>query len=63
MASFICITIITDRFEDLRYILHFSGVKSSAYMLGITLADTLLCIIPNIIFVILGCIFGIDVFK
>jgi hypothetical protein len=54
--------LITDRFEDLRYLLNFVGVKSSAYILGITLADTLLCVVPNIIFIYLATIFGIPVF-
>ena len=62
MAAFVGITLITDRFEDVRYLLNFSGVKSSAYILGITLADTLLCVVPNIIFIYLATIFGIPVF-
>ena len=61
LSSFVSITLVTDRFEDLRYLLNFSGVKSSAYILGITLADTLLIIVPNIVFILLGCIFGIDI--
>jgi hypothetical protein len=63
MGSFLCITLITDRFEDLRYLLNFAGVKSSAYILGITLADTLLCLIPSIIFIHLAKIFGIHIFN
>jgi hypothetical protein len=63
MATFVCVTLVTDRFEDLRYLLNFSGVKSSAYILGISLADTLLCLIPNILFILLGCIFGIDILR
>ena len=63
MAAFVCITLVADRFHDLRYLLHFSGLRSSSYILGISLGDTLLCIIPNLFFVILGCIFGIDIFR
>ena len=62
MGTFVSLTLITDRFEDLRYLLNFVGVKSSAYILGITLADTLLCVVPNIIFIYLATIFGIPVF-
>ena len=63
MAGFVGITLITDRFEDVRYLLNFSGVKSSAYILGITLADTLICLIPNILFILLGLTFGIDILR
>jgi hypothetical protein len=47
----------------LRYILHFSGNTSKAYVLGITAADSLLVLVPNILFVLLGIVLGIDVFH
>jgi len=39
-------TMVKDRKDDLRYLLNCTGASSFAYLLGISLADSLLLLIP-----------------
>ena len=63
ISQFAAFTLVNDRFCYLRYILHFYGNSSQAYVCGITAADSLLVLLPNVLFILLGIVFGIHVFH
>lgn len=56
-------TVMKDRFHDLRYILNFTGVRPVAYIVGLQLAEFALCLIPVILSVFVGIILDLDTFK
>lgn len=48
------ITPVKDKEDKLRYLLNFTGISSTAYYMGIFLADLILFIVPTIMIVILS---------
>lgn len=53
------IVILKDRFDGLRYLLNFSGIKSLSYKLGLFLADMCIYMVMGILFIVVGMILGI----
>ena len=45
-SGLFAVTLVKDRSDGCRYLMKISGVRSSAYILGISLADSALLIIP-----------------
>ena len=53
-------TLANDRKNDLRYLLNLNGTSSFAYFLGLSLADSLLHLVPSVMIFILAAIIKID---
>jgi hypothetical protein len=56
------VTTVQDREEKLRYLLNFSGMRSSAYYLGLLLAEVIIFLFPQCILMLLSRVIGIDVY-
>ena len=54
-------TPVEDREQKLRYLLNFAGMRSSAYFIGLLLADVVIFCIPQILLAILFYILKVDV--
>jgi len=55
-SGFFIIPAATDRCDGLRNLLHFAGLDSVAYYLGLIFADFTLFVIPSILLVVTGII-------
>jgi hypothetical protein len=53
----------TDRYDGLRNLLHFAGIDSVSYYLGLIIADFTLFIIPSALLVLAGMFLSIQQFK
>lgn len=56
-------TFMKDRFDGLRYILNFTGIKSSAYILGLQFADLIMCLMTILGSILVGNVLGLETFK
>lgn len=61
-SGLFAVTLVKDRNDGCRYLMKISGVRSSAYILGISLADSALLIIPISFLVLFALILKIQVF-
>ena len=61
-SGFFIIPAATDRCDGLRNLLHFAGIDSVAYYLGIIFADLTLFLIPSALLVVAGVIMQIQQF-
>lgn len=61
-SGLFAVTLVKDRNDGCRYLMKISGVRSSAYILGISLADSALLIIPISFLVLFALILNIQVF-
>jgi hypothetical protein len=61
-SGLFAVTLVKDRNDGCRYLMKISGVRSSAYILGISLADSALLIIPISFLVLFALILKIEVF-
>lgn len=62
-SGFFIVPAATDRYDGLRNLLHFAGIGSFSYYLGLILADLTLFLIPSFLLVIAGIFLSIDQFK
>ena len=62
-ASIFGSTLANDRKNDLRYLLNLNGTRSFAYFLGLSLADSLLHLVPSVMIFIFAAIIRIDIIK
>lgn len=60
-SNLFCVVIVYEREHMIRYLLNFQGITSPAYILGMTLAENLILMIPNILVIVFGLLFQIDV--
>ena len=56
------ITPLQDREEKLRYLLNFTGQRSTTYFIGIWLADIIIFIVPAIVLILLAGVLGVKAF-
>jgi len=62
-GSIFAITEVKDREDGLRYLLNFTGISSTAYFLGLVMADFLLYLLPVALLVVFALILNIGQFR
>lgn len=62
-SNLFCVVIVYEREHMIRYLLNFQGISSPAYILGMTFAENLILMVPNILVVVFGLIFQIQVIS
>jgi hypothetical protein len=56
-SSLFSVGLVYEREHGIRYLLNFNGISSSAYILGMILADNLILAIPNTLVIVFGLVF------
>jgi hypothetical protein len=59
-SGFFIIPAATDRYDGLRNLLHFAGIGSVSYYLGLVIADFTLFLIPSALLVLAGIFLSIE---